>query len=78
MVYVDCGKASQIRMEVNVNFIWDFLGKHYYNYQHLKVRRIAERVEDELNAMEYLEVDIIRLHLILRKIIGLAFKCELT
>ena len=72
MVYVDCALASQMRVAVNENFLWKFLGQNYdYEfYIKLPVLRITEKFEDYLNRVDLLTVSEIKIHLILRKLIA--------
>ena len=71
MVYTDCSKASQFRIHINRNFIWDFLNQHNIkHYDRLNVNLIAERFEDVFNQLDFINTPLIRVHTILFKIIS--------
>ena len=78
MVYATDTHSSQFRIELNVNFVWEFLQrKGYKNYTNLPVAKIAESTEDELNVTNILRQNKICVHDILRKHIAAAYKkCE--
>ena len=80
MVYTDCVFASHMRVEVNINFVWKFLAKHYkYEYYiQLNVKRIVEKFEDYLNSVDLIAVSVLQVHSYLRKLIAESYKCEMT
>ncbi len=75
MTYTDCSKASQFRVAINENFVWDYLRKHNVPHYHdLNVGRLAEQLEDAMNLVDILVSPSINVDIILRKLIGQAYK----
>ena len=75
MTYTDCSRASQFRILINVNFVWDYLRKHdFMNYQELNVPLLAEQLEDCINTVDLLRYPAIKVDTMLRKLIARAYK----
>ena len=66
MVYKECVLASQFRIALNEDFVWQFLRENYERYYHLNVKKIAELCEDALNLVNLLENKMINVDKILR------------
>ena len=75
MVYWTDTTSSQFRIEINGNFIWDFLyQQNYKNYRTYPVALIADLVEDSLNMINISKNSRLDLHDIIRFQISLALK----
>ena len=70
MVYTESTYCSQFRIQINKNYIWQFLGMH----EHLKsatldVQRLAERLEDELSLVDILDAKSIPVESTLKRLL---------
>ena len=54
MTYSDYPQSSQFRFNLNVQFVWGYLRKHFpkVNLSGIDVNRVAEIVEDEINMID--------------------------
>ena len=75
MVYWTDSNSSQFRIEINGNFIWDFLyQQNYKNYRTFPVAKIADLAEDAINMVDISKKSRLEIHDIIRFQISLALK----
>ena len=75
MVYTDPPQSSLFRIEINVNFLWEWLRvNNYTEFHNFDILKIAGRVEDELNMTNLLFKCRLDVHDVIRKHVSHAYK----
>lgn len=69
MVFTEPPQALQFRIELNKNYMYEFLNKTSHNCQSIDVQRLTELVEDRLNMIDILKNATIKVHTVIRQVL---------
>ena len=70
MVFIEPPQALQYRIELNKNYMYEFLAhKTSHNCQSIDVQRLTELVEDRLNMVNILKNPTIKVHSVIRQVL---------
>ena len=70
MVFIEPPQALQFRIELNKNYMYEFLAnKTSDNCQSIDVQRLTELVEDRLNMVDILKNPTIKVHKVIKQVL---------
>ena len=75
MVFHEVPQALLFRIELNINYIYEFMyQKTSYNCLHFDCQKIAELCEDRINMIDIIKKPTINLHAIIKQVLDEQFK----